>query len=35
MKALKDFQDNWNTAYLKAVKDFQDNIHHPSRDLAR
>jgi hypothetical protein len=24
-QAMKDFQDNWNTSYMKAMKDFQDN----------
>ena len=24
-QAMKDFQDNWNTSYMKATKDFQDN----------
>ena len=22
---MKNFQDNWNTSYMKTVKDFQDN----------
>ena len=22
---MKNFQDNWNTSYMKAAKDFQDN----------
>src|SRR5215468_707212 len=25
-QAMKDFQDNWNTSYMKAMKDFQDNF---------
>ena len=24
-QAMKSFQDNWNTSYMKATKDFQDN----------
>jgi hypothetical protein len=24
-QAMKNFQDNWNTSYMKAMKDFQDN----------
>jgi hypothetical protein len=22
---MKNFQDSWNTSYMKATKDFQDN----------
>ncbi|PWT87551.1 MAG: hypothetical protein C5B56_10210 [Proteobacteria bacterium] len=24
-QAMKNFQDNWNTSYMKAMKDFQEN----------
>jgi hypothetical protein len=25
VQAMKNFQDNWNTSYMKSVKSFQDN----------
>jgi predicted aconitase with swiveling domain len=26
-QAMKDFQDNWSTSYMKAMKEFQDNFN--------
>ena len=25
VKAMKEFQDNWNVSYMKALNDFQSN----------